>query len=354
MIQLEATQHTLHFRKPAATSRGALTKRVLWLIEATDSETGARGMGEVGVVPGLSIDDLPDLGERIERFVNDFNQIGARIIYHGDLRAELGAFYERINALPALSFGASCALGAMLAGDGFPYPSDFVFGHVGLKMHGLIWMDTPEGMLAQVRAKVGAGFDVIKMKVGALPWEEELRLLRQVRSEFPEIELRLDANRAFPRNETEARLDALAPLEIAFLEEPALCASLDDYALLIERSPVPICLDETLIPAVATNSVGEVVRHLRPAHVIIKPSLLGGLARCDEVIRMSDKLRIQWWINSLLESAVGHSAICQYTAARDLRRTHGLGTGSLYVNNFPSPIRLEGNRLWWRDAPKGA
>ncbi len=354
MIHLQATQHTLHFRKPAVTSRGALTERVLWLLEISDSETGARGMGEVGVVPGLSIDDLPDLDKRIAHAVDDFNRMCSALGPPDDLHDVLGAFYSRISGLPALEFGVSHAIREMGSELGYLHPDTGIMMSEGLKTHGLIWAESPQGMLAQVRSKVEAGFDVIKIKVGALSWDDDLRLLSQIRSEFPEIELRLDANRAFPRQQTEARLDALAPLKIAFLEEPTSCASLDEYAALIERSPVPLCLDETLLPTVVDWSFEKLLRHLRPPHIVIKPSLLGGSGIIHEMMRICDKLHTQWWINSALEGAVGHSAICLEVALKDPFRTHGLGTGSLYVDNFPSPIRLDGNRLWWRGLPTDA
>jgi O-succinylbenzoate synthase len=70
--------------------------------------------------------------------------------------------------------------------------------------------------------------------------------------------------------------------------------------------------------------------------------LLGGLAACEAWIAAAGRRGIDWWINSLLESNVGLNAIAQWTSALDDGRVHGLGTGQLFSNNVPSPLRLDG------------
>ena len=54
-------------------------------------------------------------------------------------------------------------------------------------------------MLEQIEAKMAVGFRCIKLKIGAINFEEELALLRFIRSHFSakEVELRVDANGAF-------------------------------------------------------------------------------------------------------------------------------------------------------------
>ena len=84
---------------------------------------------------------------------------------------------------------------------------------------------------------------------------------------------------------------------------------------------------------------------IRPQHLVLKPALLGGFTAAEAWIADAEARGIQWWTNSLLESNIGLSAICQWTAARSADRTHGLGTGRLFTNNFSSPIRLDGSRL---------
>jgi len=215
MIRFSALPHRLHFKKPAATSRGALVDRDLWLIEARADETpqhtgigetdfGETGIGEAGIVPGLSVDDLPDLGTRIQVALETLNAAQLALPAPtaeplGDITLLLAPFRELLAPLPALHFGIECALLHLLQGNrGILFPTPFTAGNATLPTHGLIWMDTPAALLAQVQAKVDAGFTVIKMKVGADTWQQELALLTTMRARVPPLAVRRAATCSFP------------------------------------------------------------------------------------------------------------------------------------------------------------
>ena len=55
---------------------------------------------------------------------------------------------------------------------------------------------------------------------------------------------------------------------------------------------------------------------------------------------MAEKLGIEWWITSALESNIGLNAISQYTFTKNATLPQGLGTGSLYTNNIQSPLQV--------------
>ncbi len=209
-------------------------------------------------------------------------------------------------------------------------------------------MDTPAGLLAQVDAKVAAGFSVIKMKVGALPFADELAMLEALRNRHPAITLRLDANGAFAADEALARLVDLARFNVEFIEQPLHAGQTAALAALCAQSPVPIVLDEQLIALPEPNGLRQLLETVRPYGIIIKPSLLGGWRAAAAATALCDEFGVTWWANSLLESSIGHDAICQWTAAYGGERIHGLGTGGLFSDNFPSPITLNGCRLYRR------
>ncbi len=81
----------------------------------------------------------------------------------------------------------------------------------GILMNGLIWMGSFENMLAQVEEKLSQGFTTLKMKVGAIDFEQECRILEAVRSRFDPnaITLRVDANGAFTAENAHERLERL-------------------------------------------------------------------------------------------------------------------------------------------------
>jgi len=44
---------------------------------------------------------------------------------------------------------------------------------------------------------------------------------------------------------------------------------------------------------------------------------------------------------------VGLNAIAQYCALLKVSVPQGLGTGQLFTNNIPSPLRIKGDELWF-------
>ncbi len=329
-MRLTAIPYTLHFKRPAATSRGALHVRQVVFLRA--EQDGVVGWGECGIVPGLSRDDRSDYVEVVQSVCETVNG--------GALPAELD-----LTGLPSVAFGLETAL-LDLAGGGRQrlFDTPFSRSEAVLPMHGLIWMDTPAGMLGQVERKVAQGCRVIKLKVGALPCDDELALLTALRQRWPadQVELRLDANGAWRPAEAWDRLHSLAALGVGFLEQPIRAGQPQAMAALCAASPIPIALDEELITAADPCALLETIR---PQHIVLKPSLLGGLTACQRWIDAAQALGVQWWINSLLESNVGLNAIAQWTSTLDGGRVHGLGTGQLFSNNVPSPLRLDGCAL---------
>ena len=160
------------------------------------------------------------------------------------------------------------------------------------------------------------------------------------------VELRLDANGAW-RSVDEAleRLEQLAAIDPLFVEQPLPAGRWQEMAALCAASPVPIALDEELIAASTADRRATLLRTIRPQHVILKPSLLGGLAACETWIAEAQQLGVQWWINSLLESNVGLNAIAQWTATLGVTAAQGLGTGRVFTNNIPSPLHVDAGAL---------
>lgn len=339
-LSLRFTPRSFHFHKPARTSRGALEKRAVWVVELAGG-SAAPGAGECGPIPGLSADDLPHYAARLELAASAFNALRLETA-----ETALEAAHRLFAPLPSARFGVECAVRDWAAGGrGLLWESPFTCAGAPLPTHGLLWMDSPEGILAQAEAKVGAGFTVLKLKVGALDRTAEVGLLRHLAAAWPHVSLRLDANGAFAPAEALRFLDEIASLPVEFLEQPIAAGDPRTLRAVCARSPIPIALDEELIGVATPDARRDLLDALRPQHVILKPALLGGFAACDDWIAACAETGAQWWANSLLETAIGHSAICQWVAARAPGRTHGLGAGSLFRDNLPSPIRLEGNAL---------
>ena len=344
------TAHTLRFKFPAGTSRGVMHEKKSWYILL--SSQGRQGVGEAGPLPGLSIDDRPDFEAKLQEVCKEASQV--------KLPATEEEALEQAHSLcgtewPSIRFALETALLDWLRGGrGILFDNAFSRGELALPINGLIWMGEKEKMQERLQQKLSEGYSCLKMKIGAIGFEEECALLKEVRQHFSaeEITLRVDANGAFSPEEAPAKLERLAAYDLHSIEQPIKAGQPEAMRKLCENSPVPVALDEELIgQPVETHGVA-LLEQLQPPFIILKPSLLGGFTACRRWIQLAEERGIGWWITSALESDIGLNAISQFTATYKIELPQGLGTGQLYHNNIPSPLALEQGKLRY-DAAKG-
>jgi len=232
--------------------------------------------------------------------------------------------------------------------------SEFTKGKQSIPINGLVWMGDKEFMKRQIKEKLAAGFSCIKMKIGAIDFETEIDLLKSIRKEFSatEIELRVDANGGFtPKNALE-KLKRLSELEIHSIEQPIKQGQFEEMAMLCEKTPLPIALDEELIGVFSIERKRKIIQTIQPQFIILKPSLVGGFKGSEEWIELANSHNIAWWITSALESNVGLNAIAQWTFTLNNTMPQGLGTGGLYTNNFDSPLEIQKGSLHYNNSKK--
>ncbi|MCF0209343.1 MAG: AMP-binding protein, partial [Bacteroidaceae bacterium] len=214
-----------------------------------------------------------------------------------------------------------------------------------------VWMGTYEEMLARMEEKMRLGFRCIKLKIGAIDFNNELALIRRIRERFSkeEIELRVDANGAFSPEDALNKLEQLAKYDIHSIEQPIKQHQWEAMAELCRQSPLPIALDEELIGVNDTAQKQALLDTIRPAYIILKPSLHGGMCGTEEWIRLANERNIGSWITSALESNIGLNAIAHLTAhiyGSKISLPQGLGTGALFTDNIPMQLEIRGDELW--------
>lgn len=326
-------KHILNFKQPAGTSRGVLKTKETWLLEILNEEK--YGIGECGLFRGLSADDCPNYEEKLQWACENVN-LGLE-----KLLIELVEF-------PSIQFGLEQTFLSLASDNPFElFPSKFTRGEDGIDINGLIWMGDKAFMKKQIEQKLQNGFSCIKMKIGAIDFDTELNLLKSIRSEFSseEIELRVDANGAFHPSEALEKLKRLSELDLHSIEQPIKQGQLQEMAQLCESTPLPIALDEELIGVFSSEEKQKVIETVQPQYIILKPSLVGGFLGSSEWISLAEKNNIGWWITSALESNIGLNAIAQWTYSLQNSLPQGLGTGSLFTNNFESSLVIQAGQL---------
>lgn len=328
MIKATYQQYILNFKNPSGTSRGVLKTKETWFIFL--SEENKQGVGECGLFRGLSVDDVANYEEKLSWTCKN--------IYLG-----LEKLLEALEEFPSIQFGVEQAFLSLKSQHKFDlFPSKFTESKKSIPINGLVWMGDKEFMRTQIIEKLQAGFSCIKMKIGAINFDEELALLSSIRKEFSsnEIEIRVDANGAFSPSNALEKLQKLSTLEIHSIEQPIQQRQVEAMAELCAKTPLPIALDEELIGVFSEVKKKELLQIIQPQFIILKPSLVGGFSGSLEWIHIAEKNNIDWWITSALESNIGLNAIAQFTYTLQNKMPQGLGTGSLFTNNFDSPLEV--------------
>lgn len=349
-FKLAHTLHTLEFKFDAGTSRGVLKTKDAWILKIAHSDRpGMVGYGEVSTIDRLSFDYQLDFDAELDSLAHELR--------NEPMPKSEEAVYKLVQNLvpvqkPAIRFALETALLDLLNGGQFQiFNNPFYNNEKRIPINGLIWMGDESFMLKQIEDKLAQGFKCLKMKIGAIDFDTELKILKSIRARYSveELILRVDANGAFQTQDVLLKLDQLGELDLHSIEQPIMPRQYHAMQLTCKRSPVPVALDEELIGVFDAKEKRKLLEGIRPPYIILKPSLLGGFKATQEWISLAEELNIGWWITSALESNIGLNAICQFTAEYPDLPHQGLGTGQLYHNNFYSPLTIDGEEIYYHE-----
>tara|TARA_B100001093_G_C26833075_1_gene1017059 strand:+ start:837 stop:1886 length:1050 start_codon:yes stop_codon:yes gene_type:complete len=333
MYVAETFFYNLKFINPSGTSRGILHDRPSWFIKIYYQDNPSiYGIGECGPIKGLSIDSIDKINNKLVELKENINDI------------------KKVNLkqFPSIVFGLESALIDLKnGGKRILFNNGFSKGKKEIKINGLIWMGEPSFMIQQIKEKIDLGFSCLKLKIGALNFNQELEIIKQIRKKFSDknLELRVDANGSFKAKDALVKLKELSKYKMHSIEQPIEINQLKELKELCKLSPIAIALDEELIKIRNDEEKKELIEYVMPHYLILKPSLLGGFKQTKKWIDIAEQKKIKWWITSALESNIGLNAIAQFCAEFKINLPQGLGTGNLFNNNFPSPLSLNGEML---------
>lgn len=333
MMVASYKKYILDFKRPSGTSRGVLTQKETWFILL--EKDGKQGIGECGILRSLSIDDRPDYEEKL-KWACDNIYLGEQVLW------------EALIEFPSIQFGLEMAFQSLKSESPYLlFPSAFTAGKEAIAINGLVWMGEESFMKQQIEEKLEQGFNCIKLKIGAIDFQKELDLLAFIRHNFTaeQIEIRVDANGAFNKENALDKLLQLNKYQIHSIEQPIKQGQAESMAELCLNTPLPIALDEELIGVFGYQDKEALLKRIMPQYIILKPSLVGGFRGSKEWIDIAEKLNIDWWVTSALESNIGLNAIAQWTFLLNNPMPQGLGTGGLYINNFDCPLEVKNGKL---------
>ena len=307
-------------------------------VEGTD-EQGHEGRGECAPLPQLSCDDVHDYEAVLQKACRSLQSMGEVDV-------------EPLRPYPSILFGLETAMLNLKRQSWALFDTPFSQGKEGIPINGLVWMGSFEEMKRRMEEKLSGGYRCVKLKIGAIDFDEELSLIRQLRQRYSKeyVELRVDANGAFSPAEAPHRLEQLARYDIHSIEQPIRQRQWQAMARLCRNTPLPIALDEELIGVNMPTEKEELLDTIRPQYIILKPSLHGGMTGCAEWVDMADKRGVGSWMTSALECNIGLNAVAHLAAhlyGPDVAMPQGLGTGQLFTDNVFAPLRLVGDKMWF-------
>lgn len=325
-------KHKFSFKVPSGTSRGVLYEKYSWFLILKNNSN--IGVGECSIINGLSIDDPLKIESKLKWVCSN-------------IHLNPSYLFKELIYFPAIAFGLEMALKALNSvKENVLFSSDFTKGKNSIPINGLIWMGDIDFMKSQVELKLSKGFRCLKFKIGALDFDKEYSLLKNIRDKYSplDLEIRLDANGAYSYKDSLDIISKLSELNIHSIEQPIKAGNVKQMSELCITSPIPIALDEELIGINSIEDKIKLIEEIKPQYIILKPSLIGGFKSSLEWINILPKTT-KYWVTSALESNIGLSAISQWTYTLNNSLPQGLGTGSLFSNNFNSPLFIKNAKL---------
>ncbi|MBU6274013.1 MAG: o-succinylbenzoate synthase [Bacteroidetes bacterium] len=335
----------LRFKQPARTSRNTMLTRKIWVL------TYGHAQGECAPLPGLSPDwvDEAHWNQVLHQAVLRFNEVAADC---GDTNSLVQAMDKELDSYrrhhPSLVFGFESLL-KQLSNKAESKGEN----SATLPVNGLVWMNEIETMRTEAHQKVQAGYSCIKLKIGALDWLAELDLLQELREAYPSerLQIRVDANGALDPDTATMRMEALQKLGVHSIEQPLAVRYDALLPQICQNGTLPVALDESLLVRYPDESSRDWLAQSGVAFLVLKPGLLGGFRVAESWIQTAESLGLGWWITSALESNIGLQALALWTLDQTRRSQNplaqGLGTGSLFTNNFPSTLQVQSGILSW-------
>lgn len=312
-MKFKFRKENLVFKNSAKTSRGILLNRPTAFLELEDEKEQLVARGEIAPIEGLSQENWSEVEQEIQRLKTENNPL------------------TWSSNCSSVQFAIDC-IHAQLNSKQVNFPFAKAENQFNILLNGLVWMNDISTMHKECDALIESGFTAVKFKIGSLSWQNELNFLHAIRTKYPEIEIRLDANGAFEENAL-GKLKELSEFGIHSIEQPIARGDWQSMAQLCVNSPIPIALDEELI-GWNEDMLSYFERNGLPQYLVVKPSLHGGMKKCELLSKWVELNNINFWITSYLESNIGLNHLANWVCSNNWNFRHGLGTGALFVENF--------------------
>ncbi len=282
--------------------------------------------GEIAPLPGFSNETY----ESVQKILVTHKNTIEKIINSSEPVGELQKFYRDANIPPSVQFGLDTLAYQLQAQNNDQSLFSYLFPEANptIAVNTLVSLQGQQ-LLERVDHKITSGFKTIKCKVG-LHVEQELEFLQTIRSKYPTLRIRVDANQAWNLDEAIEYCNRLYKLDIEYCEEPLAEITPSNLEHLSQNTALPLALDETTVQHSYWPNLLPFTEYL-----IIKPMITGSFQKNIETKRLANTHNNRVVVTTSLESGVGRYFTSLIAAGLGSPKTaHGLSTGNLLANDI--------------------
>jgi o-succinylbenzoate synthase len=322
-LKISLYQYSIPFRTPIKTANAFFPVREGLLIHCHD-QARFSVWAEASPLPGFSSESVSDIIEA-----------------SGKLTESITKGENHIVGIPSLSFAVDCILWKIgRNGEMRPSPvatlKTFSPTPRNIPVNTAIGIGDKQIVLNTVNHYYNDGYRTFKFKVGIDRALEE-SILTSVCLKYPDISIRLDANRAWPLETALSILADWKQFNPVYCEEPVQGGNFDDLCRIRTTTGVPVAADESVrdIGSARRLTDGKLVDFL-----ILKPSLIGSISDFLHICEMAQISGIQVVVTTALESAIGRSWVYALASMIDNGLAMGLATGDLFEYDIADDSNL--------------
>lgn len=342
---------SLPLATPLGTARGTIETREGFLVRVTCD--GAVGVGEAAPLPGwteplsdceAALRAVEDPSASIENDRLDGTPAARHAVASALADARARAADQPLRRWLLRTVGADGATDRARAPDAVP-------------VNATVGDDPVDATVAAAERAVAAGFDCVKLKIGARSLTADLDRVAAVRAALPDTELRADANGAWTPGIARRALSQIATHDLAYVEQPLPAAGSsmetpDDgdvdtandgeedlaahAALRAAGTGTAVALDESL----ARHPVEQVLDSGAADVLVLKPMALGGPDRALAAALAARRAGLTPVVTTTIDGAIARAAAVHVAAAIPDVPACGLATGDRLAADLldPDPV----------------
>ncbi len=196
-----------------------------------------------------------------------------------------------------------------------------------------LFISSSERFLEQADAYVSRGFRDLKVRVGSGGFSEDMARLESLRARFGSmVKLAIDANGAWMFEEALENLSALAPLGLAYVEQPIAAGDWAALSELADKSAIPLMLDESVAGQPDVDAIIEASGKLWAHLKLVK---MGGIALTMSAANRLREAGIPFMIGQMNEGGLATAAALHVACATQPQFAELYGADS--IENDPAP-----------------